>query len=118
MTVLLDRPSTSTSCTYFFSVAILRNLWYRCCMTSEFHHGKLPAAEDRDALILVGREAIRRVYKRYQHDPDIDVVLGIARVGLRELVKGRAFVRPPAQSRDPFRLLEPDSSPADDSENT
>jgi hypothetical protein len=87
-------------------------------MTSEFHHGKLPAAEDRDALILVGREAMRRVYKRYPRDPDIDVVLGIARVGLRELLKGRSFVRPPAQSRDPIRLLELDSHSADDSGNT
>jgi hypothetical protein len=87
-------------------------------MTSEFHNLKLPAADDREALILVGREAMRRVYKRYQRDPDIDVVLGIARVGLRELAKGRSFVRPPAQARDPFELLEPDPGPADDSGNT
>jgi hypothetical protein len=64
-----------------------------------------PSPDDLEALLRVGRDSMRKVYKRYQHDPDIDVVLGLARVGLRELAKGHQPERPPAESRDPFKLV-------------
>ena len=61
-----------------------------------------------------------RVYSRYQRDPDVDIVLGIARVGMQSLAEGRGF-EGRAPVRDPVGLLERSRSRAtgdDEAEGT
>ena len=40
---------------------------------------------DRDHLVELAHQAAQRLYRRYRHDPDVEVLLRIARLGLRHL---------------------------------
>lgn len=39
-------------------------------------------------ILVIGRRALKSVYHRYRKDPNIDIVLSLARKGLQEITPG------------------------------
>jgi hypothetical protein len=60
---------------------------------------------ERERLIRLGRESMWSLYKRYPRDADIDVVLGIARLGILHLSNQRGCETRALRPADPLDLL-------------
>lgn len=59
---------------------------------------------DRELLVQSARAAFRRVYKNHVNSADIDIVLGLARIGLSALETGAVPLESSADSHDPLTV--------------
>lgn len=55
-----------------------------------------PKRHAHDHLVELAHQAAQRLYRRYRHDPDVEVLLRIARLGLQHL---RASTTRPAKRK-------------------